>query len=216
MSAGVLPNRQGNAPVLLTAAGLLAQFLARTTLGIIGAMLFWSMAPNVAGWSSEVVVSNSMMPRIAAGDVVVAAPVDPKTLIPGQVILVTNPARPGTLLMHRLIAWNPDGTLQTQGDANQNADSTPVPQSMVRGLPRLRIPYIGLPMLWFRHGEYRMVVVTGILLMAAVALSTGRANESEGDDPGTEPDDTAPDTDVSSESADSAHLAVRTPMLETA
>jgi signal peptidase len=212
MSAGVLPHRQGNAPVLLAAAGLLAQFLARTTLGILGAMLFWSMAPNLAGWSSEVVVSNSMMPRIAAGDVVVAAPVDPKTLIPGQVILVTNPARPGTLLMHRLIAWNPDGTLQTRGDANQNPDTTPVPQSMVRGLPRLRVPYIGLPMLWFRHGEYRMIVVTGILLMAAVMLSTGRANESAGD----EPDDTAPDADVSSESADSAHLALRTPVLETA
>lgn len=197
MSAEALPIRPGHARMTVAAASFFAQFFARAALSTVSAMLFWSLAPNLAGWSSQIVVSGSMMPRIAAGDVVVTAPVDPSTLIPGQVILVENPARPGTLLLHRMIAWNPDGTIKTQGDANREADSTPIPKSMVRGLPRLRIPSVGLPMLWLRHGEYRMVVLVLLGLISAVALSTSRAGE--GDDPETPSTDAAPAGNASAE-----------------
>jgi signal peptidase len=193
MSAGALPIRSGHARAAVAVAQFFAQFLARAALGTLSAMIFWSVAPNLAGWSSEVIVSGSMMPRVAPGDVVVTAPVDPATLVPGQVILVANPARPGTLLMHRMIAWNPDGTIKTRGDANRDADSTPVPRSMVRGLPRLRIPSIGLPMLWIRHGEYRMVVIAALGLLTAIAVSTSRTNDDESEDDGAKAESNATD-----------------------
>lgn len=167
--------RMANSHPVLAAAGITAELIGRGVLGVVTAMLFLSIVPNLTGWSSQVVMSGSMMPRVAPGDVVVTAPVRPETLIPGQIILMENPARPGTLLMHRLVSRNLDGTLVTRGDANREADSTPVAPSMVRGLPRLRIPYIGLPTIWLHHGDYGPVALTAIALLAALALCARRS-----------------------------------------
>lgn len=163
------------------------EVVSRGLLTAVSALLFWSVVPSFAGWSSEVVVSGSMMPRIAPGDVVVSQPVEAGSLRPGQVILVSNPARPGTLLMHRLVSRYPDGSLKTRGDANAEEDSTPVPAAMVRGLPRLRIPYVGLPMLWLREGQYVPVGLAALLLMAAVVIGLGRPSAEPDPEPTTTP-----------------------------
>lgn len=173
MTAAASTHRTGRRPAALAAVSVGGEVIGRALLGMVSALLFWSIVPNATGWSSEVVVSGSMMPRIAPGDVVVTQPVAAETLIPGQVVLVSNPARPGTLLMHRLVARNPDGTLKTRGDANTADDSTPVPAAMVRGLPRLRIPYVGLPMVWLRNGEYGTLVLVALVLLGALVISAG-------------------------------------------
>lgn len=140
-------------------------------LMMVPAMLIWSLVPVVFGWRSQVILSGSMAPRIHPGDVVVAQPRTADQVTPGQVVLVDNPARPGTLLLHRVVRREPDGSLVTRGDANPDVDSTPVPAARVRGLGRLRVPFIGLPVLWAREGRYGALAATGVAAVLFVAAS---------------------------------------------
>jgi len=157
--------RPGGHWAVPASAPLAVALVARCLLAMAAGLLFWSVAPSAVGWSSQVVLSGSMMPHIASGDVVVTQPVPAGSLKIGQVILVSNPARPGTLLMHRLVGRRPDGMLVTRGDANATADSAPVSPSAVRGLPRIRLPYNGLPLVWTQQGRYGPVVAAAFLLI---------------------------------------------------
>ena len=121
-----LAGRAGGAAAAITAAGL----------------LFWTLVPLTVGWRPEVVLSGSMAPHVAPGDVVLVASTN-HAVRPGQVILFVDPARPDRRLLHRVVSRNPDGTYVTRGDANPSADSTPVPPGNVQGMARLRVPWIG-------------------------------------------------------------------------
>ena len=151
-------------------ADLLLNIRQAVLAGLAGMMLL-AVVPVVLGWTTTVVVSGSMMPRIRPGDVVAAAPAGDtarKPVARGTVVLVDNPVHPGTLLLHRLVDYNADGSLVTKGDANAARDSTPVPVRNLRGIARLKVPYVGLPYLWFQQGRYVPVVATVVLLLALV------------------------------------------------
>lgn len=125
--------------------------LARAYLGLIFSLVLWAAAPFLLGWQSTVVTSGSMEPLIAVGDVMAAQPVTAEDLQngliqPGHVILADNPARPGKLFTHRVVRIDEEGNYITRGDANRSIDSTPVPAESVKGIERLRVPLIGLPL----------------------------------------------------------------------
>ncbi|MGH3265711.1 MAG: signal peptidase I, partial [Trebonia sp.] len=96
-------------------------------LTVVIGLAAWTFMPRALGWQSRVVMTGSMRPRIDPGDVIVAAPVAPDDVHAGQVVLVRDPAQPDRALVHRVVQVRPDGQLITQGDANRDADSTPVP-----------------------------------------------------------------------------------------
>jgi signal peptidase I len=107
----------------------------------IFAMVVVSVAPVLLGWKTTVVVSGSMMPSIRPGDVIVAAPLPKNALTrvqPGEDVLVDNPVHPGELLLHRFLRYDAQGRMILKGDANQSADSTPVPVDNLRGIPRVQ------------------------------------------------------------------------------
>jgi signal peptidase len=148
--------------------GVLAALTAlrQSVLAACAGLIVCSVAPVALGWTTTVVMSGSMTPAVLTGDVVAASPVAPdqvRRLPPGTVVLVEDPAAPGTLLLHRLMGVTPDGKLITKGDANAVADSNPVPTEALRGQARLRIPALGLPVVWVRDGRYAPVVALGIL-----------------------------------------------------
>ncbi|MBL7261158.1 signal peptidase I [Paractinoplanes lichenicola] len=146
-------------------------------------MLLVAAAPVVIGWRSTVVVSGSMQPSIKAGDVVAARPVpraDRTGVKPGTVVLVEDPAAPGRLLLHRLVRYDEQGRLILKGDANRSADSTPVPPEQLRGVARLKVPFIGLPYLWVQEGQYLPVVAFAVLLIALIAW---QPRDSDDEDP---------------------------------
>jgi signal peptidase I len=144
---------------------LIAAQLARVVLGVAAIVMLWTIVALPFGWSSVVVSSGSMMPRLHVGDVVVSQPTTARKAEIGKFILVENPAQPGALLLHRLVRRNADGTLITKGDANASEDSSPVPTTLVRGLPRLSIRYVGLPVVWLRTGSYLPLGVTAVVLI---------------------------------------------------
>ncbi|HEX5740766.1 MAG TPA: signal peptidase I, partial [Pilimelia sp.] len=141
-------------------------FLRRLALALAIGMVAWSLAPVAFGWQTAVVVTGSMHPAVRVGDVVATAPVrsaDVSRLPAGSVLLMDDPAKPGTLLLHRLVKVRSDGTLVTKGDANRSRDSTPVPPQNVRGIARLRVPAVGLPVLWARQGEWAPLAAVVLL-----------------------------------------------------
>jgi signal peptidase len=143
-------------------------FLAAVTVAaVLSGLLVWTVLPAVIGWQPSVVMTGSMMPRIHPGDVVVTRPVDPATLRKKHVIRFVDPANPSRHLMHRISFIRSDGTLTTRGDANPTVDSTPVPTANVDGVAILRIPYVGLPVVWAHNRNFGPLSlgVTGTLLL---------------------------------------------------
>jgi signal peptidase I len=148
-----------------------AQALAACLLTVLAGLVAWSALPALLpGWSSDVVLSGSMAPRFRAGDVVVAGPVDPATLEAGQLALFEDPAVEERTVLHRVVRRLPDGSLITKGDANATEDSTPVPPELVQALPRIRVPWIGLPVRWRHEGETPRIATAALATLGCVAV----------------------------------------------
>jgi signal peptidase I len=152
-------------------------------LAVLAGLVVAVLASQATGLSAHVVVSGSMAPRIAVGDVVLTRSVSVAELSAGQVLLFTDPEQPGRLLLHRLVSFDAQGHLVTRGDANQSDDSVHVPPSDVRGVARLRVPYVGLPAQWRLEGRFGHLALTaGVLAAAAVFVAGGlrRGNGATG------------------------------------
>lgn len=89
---------------------LVVSTTARLLLGAAALLVAVSvLLPLVAGWQSSVVMSGSMAPTLAPGDVVVVRPVAAADLRAGDVVLVDDPDLPGELRMHRIVAVRAGG-----------------------------------------------------------------------------------------------------------
>ncbi|MCW2867498.1 MAG: signal peptidase [Marmoricola sp.] len=146
---------------------VLAVSSSRAALAAVLGLLVWSVLPLVVGWTPRAIMSGSMEPRIHVGDVVVGRPVDPATLVKGQVVTVVDPDHPGRTRTHRLLRRDAQGRLVLKGDANPQADSTPVLPAKVLGIGAIRVPYVARPVYWVAE---RAVVPLGLTLLALVGL----------------------------------------------
>lgn len=136
--------------------GLLAVYmLSLATTFLLAAVV----AAVVPGWSPVVMTSDSMAPSIRRGDVVVTKAFDGGELVPGNVVTFDDPAGAG-LITHRIISVDASGAYQTKGDANPNADSTPVTADQIRGTGRFLVTLVGLPAVWLASGAWLAVAVT--------------------------------------------------------
>jgi signal peptidase I len=154
-------------------ARLPALTLARVVLANAVGLLIWSVLPPLlAGWHGSVVISDSMRPRLKPGDVVLDDP--HRTPKAGQVILFHDPADARRIMVHRVREVRPDGSMVTAGDANASRDSTPVPKQFYIGLGRLRVPWVGLPVLWWSQGRYQRVGAIGAGLVVVAGLASLR------------------------------------------
>ena len=202
--AHALPRRHASAGASGLAAvgtGGLADWsrivVATVARGVVAALLglaFWAVAPAVLGWQPTTVMTGSMAPRIPVGDVVVSRPVDPLALHQGQVLLFDDPDQPGHLRLHRFDAPGVDGAIVTKGDANPSADSSPVARDAVHGVAMVRVPAVGLPVVWAREGDWAHLGLAAAALAVLLVLTTldsplrRRASEATGvDGDGTPP-----------------------------
>jgi signal peptidase I len=153
---------------------LVVRLLARVILLAAACCLFWSALPTLWGWTATTVMSDSMAPSVRAGDIVVAMPLADPAVSLGHVVLVDDPDHEGRLRLHRLVGMTPDGLFTTQGDANANADSTPVTADAVRGLAVIRVPALGLPFVWAREGRWELIIAVMAMTIGLGALALGR------------------------------------------
>ena len=166
--------RRSTKLVRLLCLGLLglvaAQVVMLTVLTHVG-------VGTVLGRDLEVVRSGSMVPTFRTGDLVIDRPIsgtEAGTLRVGQIISFRVPAGSGSMTFtHRISAVTAAG-YQTKGDANNAADSQPVPASRVIGVYESRIPDGGY-VLAFVHTRSGLALVVLLPLLALLAPELIRA-----------------------------------------
>lgn len=151
----------------------------------VGDTLLWVLAAfgvlagavwvaNAVGWVQPlVVVSGSMQPAIATGDLLFAVPVDGDELEVGEVATLPNP-QTGRLVTHRVISIEhgvDELRVRMQGDANQVPDPRPyaVDPDEVVWHPVVTVPGAGA--LLERVMRPSVAVPALIALVALVALT---------------------------------------------
>ena len=130
----------------------------------------------VYGQPVMTIISGSMTPTIAVGDIVVDAPVtaaQASHFHAGQIISFR--AAPGSLeiITHRIVAVRvQDGAVSyiTKGDANNSADSTPRPASDVIGLYRFSIPRGGYVLVAMHTPRVIVMLLASALLWIVAGL----------------------------------------------
>ncbi|SDF28318.1 signal peptidase I [Halorientalis regularis] len=167
-----------------------------------------------------VILSGSMEPDIAPGDVVI---VDASASV-GVGDVITFSEDSDVPVTHRIVAEE-NGQWVTKGDANENRDTRPVSAENVLGKVVLTIPLIGHVVLWVNTptGYIGLVLVPLLLLLGNELLSwargrngaadegAGSANANDERDEGVDPDPA-----VVAESADGANGGTETePMTHT-
>ena len=93
--------------------------------------------------------SESMNPVIKKGDAVILEKINDKTkLKKGDIIAYSN----GKItIVHRIDSIKGSGNKQqyiTKGDANNSADLKPVSRNQIKGVVKIKIPYIAWPTVW--------------------------------------------------------------------
>jgi signal peptidase I len=155
-----------------SSARLWGGFFGRAWLWFVAGCLVVTFVPMLFGWRPYVIESGSMQPRIKVGDVILSSPEHDAKKLLGHVTVFKDPDayRAGTVKSHRVISINSNGTLVTKGDANPTADPTPVPMSDVKGIGRLLVRWIGLPLLWVQNGAWLKLAVLVLTFWIAAVL----------------------------------------------
>ena len=139
----------------------------------------------VFGQPVMTIISGSMTPTIAVGDIVVDAPVTAVSashLHVGQIISFR--AAPGSpeIITHRIVAVRvQDGAVSyiTKGDANNSADSTPRLASDVVGLYRFSIPRGGYALVALHTPRVLVMLLMSALLWIVAGVLFRLAARSE-------------------------------------
>ncbi|MEF8777378.1 MAG: signal peptidase I [Natronomonas sp.] len=114
-------------------------------IAIVIPFVIYAMPITVGADHSFVVLTASMTPAIAPGDVVIVADRDPATIGEGDVITFTRGDNeiPVTHRVTGIVESSSGLAFETKGDANSDPDASPVPANNVVGTVILTIPYIG-------------------------------------------------------------------------
>ncbi len=137
---------------------------AWVAVGLVLAAALGTLAVvGLRGHSVYAVTTGSMSPTIPPRSAVVVE----KGATPhiGDVITYDHH---GALVTHRLVAINPDGTLQTKGDANETADAWGTPRSDVIGVVSTHVPQVGYWLVYLRTPQGFTSFVLLLLLLGQV------------------------------------------------
>jgi signal peptidase len=126
------------------------------------------------GFQVRVDRSDSMLPAIAAGDVVVSRVVAPSEVRVGQIVSFNSPERQGIVVTHRVVSRRVRGAryeFVTKGDANTGTERWTVSSRGRVGRMALRVPRVGYGLAWVGGKQGRLVLVLGggLLLAGLVA-----------------------------------------------
>lgn len=129
---------------------------------------------TLAGWEPHVVVSDSMQPTLAPGDLLLVDP-DHTEVDAGQIVVFTDDV--GRTITHRVVDVNDTGELVTRGDSNDVADRQTVDPASVVGQPRTLVPLVGMTAVWWWDGTWwwlaALAAGTAAALRAALPPATG-------------------------------------------
>jgi signal peptidase len=175
-------------------------------LALIAPFVVYAVPATVGAEASYVVLTASMTPAIAPGDVVIVDSVPARSVAVGDVIVFEQRSGDAIPITHRVIEVERPAdappSFRTKGDANEDADLTPVTPDRLVGRVAFTIPLIGhvVQFVGTPAGFVTLVVLPlGLLVASEVAglLRAGRPDEVTA----------APTTDASDDAAPSASVA---------
>ena len=149
--------------------------LARTfglwcLIGVACGLLALLTVPRAFGVTPYTVLTGSMEPALAPGDVVLSERRSPLSARPGDVVTFHDPSRDGELVTHRVESLRRAGasvTFVTRGDANDVSETWTVPADGAIGRATLRVPLLGhvVHRAGTREGKLALIAFPAALLV---------------------------------------------------
>jgi len=167
-------------PAAIRRPGWATPVLAVLAVAVLLPLATFLVAVWLFGGQLQAVLSGSMSPTFPHGSLIVMAPIDPADVAPGMAITFADPASPGRLVTHRVVAIAPGDTLQfvTQGDANPRPDPVPVPARMIRGRVLWHVRDLGTVLDWLQWPRGFLVLVVLPLALLAIAEVRNRRDHA--------------------------------------
>jgi signal peptidase len=178
-------------------------------IALVAPFVVFAVPEVVSADESFVVLTPSMTPAIAPGDVVIVAERDPATVVEGDVITFMR-GTSDVPVTHRVIGVVETGdglAFETMGDANEGPDPGLVPAANLVGVVTLTIPYIGYVVQFAgtQAGFVALVLIPFGLLAATEVLSIVRGRDESAAAAGAaDLADADADAEAASESASTA------------
>jgi signal peptidase I len=162
--APAAPRRRSRAgPMLSWAATALVVALALT----YGAL-------RLADWQPLTIVTGSMRPTLAAGDLVIVSPQRASAVRPGEVITFAHPRLRGRTLTHRVVAVQSGPPVApgwlaftTKGDANPAPERWTIRSDGTVGRERVHLPKVGELAAPLGAGVPRGAAIAALTLLTA-------------------------------------------------
>jgi signal peptidase len=195
--------------------------LVLVVLALIAPFVVYAVPATVGAEASYVVLTASMTPAIAPGDVVIVDSVAARDVAVGDVIVFEQQAGDAIPITHRVIDVEQpaDGppAFRTKGDANEDADLTPVTPDRLIGRVVFTIPLIGhvVQFVGTPVGFVALVVLPlGLLVVSEVVdlLRAGRSDAPAASDAVESRESVAADAAETADAADAP--ATATPLDE--
>ena len=140
--------REAKKQKLLTILGtilcvILIPILVMNLTLIVKSYIHTDEVPSIGGYSPMIVLTDSMLPEISSGDLIICQKIDPADVKVRDVISFFDPAGNGTsVVTHRVIEiveQNGEIKFRTKGDNNNTEDRELVPAENLVGIYRSRI-----------------------------------------------------------------------------
>lgn len=129
-------------------------------LSLFGALLVWVVGcSTLVGWQPTVVLHSSR--HAGSGSVVLLRAMEPAGLVRGAAVAFDGD---GQLLVGRVNAAPAAGMVQVVTDTQLHEVAT----AAVLGAPRLKVPAVGLPVVWWRTEKQALLGVWAVLTVSAI------------------------------------------------
>jgi len=118
-----------------------------------------------------VVSSESMVPTLNVGDIILVRGIDPTAITVGTIIIFHSPYDYRMPIVHRVRAITREGNsfyFETKGDNNPGPDGWKVPDSNLMGAYVAKLPYVGLISLELRGPLGITLIILLIALIVAI------------------------------------------------
>jgi signal peptidase I len=147
-----------------------ARLLVRVALGFAAGIAIAAAAPSLLGYQSFAVLSGSMAPALATGDVIVVNRIRAEAARVGDVVSFRSPDDSQKLITHRVLSVSvAAGSVDfvTKGDANTGVERWSVAQQGTIGRVEYRIPKLGYltNRLGSKYGRLAFVALPALLLV---------------------------------------------------
>ncbi len=124
-----------------------------------------------------VVSSQSMVPTLNVGDIILVRGVDPSSVTVGTIIIFHSPNSYDIPIVHRVVAVDNQGGqmyFETKGDNNPVKDGWLVPSQNLMGVYVGKIPYVGLLSLELRGPVGVALIIMLVALIIAIEYNESR------------------------------------------